>query len=78
MFVIQEFFICYNERGMVSWLQVRFTYVTKRQWKVFVVNEIHISYKEKCMEGICCKCDSNMLKQECMEGVCCKGHTHLL
>ena len=25
--------------------------------------EIHISYKEKCMEGVSCKCDSNMLRR---------------
>ena len=45
---------------------------------MFVVSEIHTSYKEKYMEGVCCKGDSNMLKEECMEGVCCKGDTHLL
>ena len=25
--------------------------------------EIHTSYTEKCMEGVCCKCDSNMLRR---------------
>ena len=46
--------------------------------EVFVVSDIRTSYKEKCMEGVYCKGDSNMLKEECMEGVYCKGDTHLL
>ena len=43
------------EREMTGrWMSfMRFTCVIRRQWKLFVVWEIHICYKEKSMHGSC-------------------------
>ena len=48
----------------VSHLQMCFTSTTKRQWKMFVVWEIHICYKERSMQGACYNSVTQVLLRE--------------